>query len=324
MIRFAFLTMTFASGVLAQTPEAKPPLVLAIHGGAGAMVRARMTPEREKAYRHGLERALVAGYGVLEKGGSSLDAVETAVRALEDDPLFNAGKGAVLTAEGKAELDAAIMDGRTLAAGSVAGLTRIKNPVALARRVMAQSPHVMMVGTGAEAFAKSQGLPFVANAYFVAPDRLEAWKKLRKEKAPASTKGTVGAVALDAKGNLAAATSTGGMMNKRFGRVGDAPLIGIGTYADNGTCAISCTGWGEFFIRVVVAHDIAAQMRYQGAPLAAAAQRTLDKVRALGGDGGLIALDPKGNLAMPFNTQGMYRAFRHSDGRAEIAIFAEE
>ncbi len=324
MIRSACLLLVLVSNLLAQAPEAKSPQVLVIHGGAGAIARARMTPDQEKAYRQGLERALTAGYEVLEKGGSSLDAVETAVRVLEDDPLFNAGKGAVLTAEGKAELDAAIMDGRTLAAGSVAGLTRIKNPVTLARRVMTQSPHVMMVGTGAEAFAKTQGLAFVANAYFLTPGRLEAWKKLKKEKAPGSTKGTVGAVALDAQGNLAAATSTGGMMNKRFGRVGDAPLIGIGTYADNGTCAISCTGWGEFFIRVVVAHDIAAQMRYRGTPLAEAARRTLDKVRALGGDGGLIALDAKGNLTVPFNTQGMFRAFRHSDGRTEIAIFAEE
>ncbi len=324
MIRSTFLILALGLNLLAQAPEAKSPRVLVIHGGAGAIARARMTPDQEKAYRQGLERALAAGYEVLDKGGSSLDAVETAVRVLEDDPLFNAGRGAVLTAEGKAELDAAIMDGRTLAAGSVAGLTRIKNPVTLARRVMEQSPHVMMIGAGAEAFAKIQGLPLVANAYFVTPDRLEAWKKLQKEKAPVSTKGTVGAVALDAQGNLAAATSTGGMMNKRFGRVGDAPLIGIGTYADNGTCAVSCTGWGEFFIRVVVAHDVAAQMRYRATPLAEAARRTLDKVQALGGDGGLIALDPKGNLTMPFNTKGMYRAFRHSDGRSQIAIFAEE
>lgn len=324
MIRSACLLLVLAVSVLAQVPEAKSPRVLVIHGGAGAMARARMTPDQEKAYRQGLERALAAGYGVLEKGGRSLDAVETAVRMLEDDPLFNAGKGAVLTADGKAELDAAIMDGRTLAAGSVAGLTRIKNPVTLARRVMERSPHVMMIGAGAEAFAKTQGLPLVANAYFVTPDRLETWKKLKDEKAAGSPKGTVGAVALDAQGNLAAATSTGGMMNKRFGRVGDAPLIGVGTYADNATCAVSCTGWGEFFIRVVVAHDVAAQMRYQGTPLIEAAHRTLDKVQALGGDGGLIALDAKGTLTTPFNTKGMFRAFRHSDGQSQIAIFAGE
>lgn len=324
MIRSTSLLLILGSSLVAQTPMAESPRVLVIHGGAGAMEKAHMTPDREEAYRQGLARALEAGYAVLEKGGNGLDAVETAVRTLEDDPLFNAGKGAVLTVEGTAELDAAIMDGRTLAAGSVAGLTHVKNPITLARRVMAQSPHVMMIGAGAEAFAKAQHLPLVANAYFVTADRLEAWKKLGKGKAGGSPKGTVGAVALDAQGNLAAATSTGGMMNKRFGRVGDAPLIGIGTYADNGTCAVSCTGWGEYFIRTVVAHDVAAQMRYRGTTLAEAARLTLDKVQALGGDGGLIALDAKGNLTMPFNTKGMFRAFRHSDGRTGIAIFAEE
>lgn len=318
------LTLCLGLALGAQTPAPKPPLVLVIHGGAGTITQERMKPEKEKAYRQGLERALAAGYTVLEKGGSSLDAVEASVKVLEEDPNFNAGKGAVLTAEGRAELDAAIMDGRTLAAGSVAGIMRIQSPVGLARLVMEKSPHVMMVGEGAEAFAKQQGLPFVANAHFITQERLEAWKKLKAKEVLGSPKGTVGAVALDAKGNLAAATSTGGMMMKKFGRVGDAPLIGIGTYADNASCAVSCTGWGEFFIRTVVAHDIAAQVKYQGTPLDQAAARTLDKVKALGGDGGLIALDAKGNLTMPFNSQGMFRAFRHSDGRQQVAMYPGE
>lgn len=313
-----------ASALLPAQEAPRKPFGLAIHGGAGAIQKVRMKPEREKAYLAGLEAALQAGYAVLEKGGRSLDAVEAAVRVLEDDPLFNAGKGAVLTQDGKAELDAAIMDGRTLAAGSVAGIRTVKNPVLLARRVMEKSPHVMLMGEGAERFARSQGLPAVENASFITPERLEAWKKAKARQDKTRPKGTVGAVALDQEGNLAAATSTGGMMLKRWGRVGDAPLIGIGTYANNATCAISCTGWGEYFIRTVVAHDISAQMAYGGAGVEKAAATTLDKVKALGGDGGLIAIDAQGNVAMPFNSEGMFRAFRKSDGTRDVKLFGKE
>lgn len=300
------------------------PFGLVIHGGAGRILRSEMKPEQEKACRTGLEAALKAGYAVLESGGSSLDAVEAAVRVLEDDPSFNAGKGAVLTAEGQAELDAAIMDGRKQAAGSVAGLRHIRNPISLARKVMERSPHVMLIGDGAEAFARTQGLAFVAPDYFITPQRREAWRKAKAKAEGGDPKGTVGAVALDQQGNLAAATSTGGMMMKRWGRVGDAPLIGAGTWADNATCAVSCTGWGEFFIRTAVAHDIAARMAYGGAKLEGAAQASLDKAKALGGDGGLIALDVQGHLTLPFNTQGMFRGFRMSDGRQAVKVFGDE
>lgn len=300
------------------------PFGLVIHGGAGRILRGELKPEAEKACRAGLDAALKAGYAVLESGGSSLDAVEAAVRVLEDDPHFNAGRGAVLTAEGHAELDAAVMDGRTRGAGSVAGLRHVKNPITLARRVMEQSPHVMLIGEGAEAFAKAQQLPLVDPGYFITPERLESWKKAKAKAQGGDPKGTVGAVALDQQGHLAAATSTGGMMMKRWGRVGDAPLIGAGTWADDATCAVSCTGWGEFFIRGAVAHDIAARMAYGGAKLEAAAQESLDAVKVMGGDGGLIALDAQGRLALPFNSAGMFRGFRMSDGRSAVRLFADE
>ncbi|MDP2875982.1 MAG: isoaspartyl peptidase/L-asparaginase [Holophaga sp.] len=324
-MRFFFRTvLLLIAGNLALQAQVKRPFALVIHGGAGAITKENTAPEKERAARAGLEKALQAGYAVLEKGGTSLDAVEASVRVLEDDPNFNAGVGAVLTAEGTAELDSAIMDGRTLGAGSVAGLRHIKNPVSLARHVMEKSPHVMLIGEGAEAFAKTQGLTFVDNATFITPARLEAWKRAKAKELPGNPKGTVGAVALDQAGNLAAATSTGGMMMKKWGRVGDAPIIGIGTYADNATCAVSCTGWGEFFIRTVVAHDIAAQMAYAGTPLTKAAIQTLDKVKALGGDGGLIALDAKGTITMPFNTSGMFRAFKKSDGTQGVSLFGND
>lgn len=310
----------------AQTP--KPIFGIVIHGGAGNVTPARVAAVGEQAYRAGLEQALAAGYAILAKGGSSLDAVQAAVTAMEENPLFNAGLGATLTADGTHELDAAIMDGKTLAAGSVAGLQHVKSPVALARRVMEKTPHVMMIGAGAEAFAKAQGMALVANGSFTTPANLEALRRLRaKDKTRTellTPKDTVGAVALDQQGNLASATSTGGMLNKLPGRVGDAPLIGIGTYADNRTCAVSCTGWGEFFIRTVVAYDISAQMAYLGAPLAQAAQASLDKAMKLGGDGGLIALDAKGHLAMPFNTKGMFRAYKMSERPVYVALFGNE
>jgi beta-aspartyl-peptidase (threonine type) len=298
---------------------------MVIHGGAGTIERAKMTPEREKAYRAALEQSLKTGYDILARGGSSLDAVEAAIRVLEDNPLFNAGRGAVFTHEGTNELDSSIMDGQTLKAGAVAGLKHIANPISLARMVMEKSPHVMMEGEGAEAFAKKMGVPLVDQKYFYTEER---WKELQDKISNPSptpkgegTHGTVGAVALDKTGNLAAGTSTGGTSNKQFGRVGDSPIIGAGTYANNRTCAVSCTGDGEYFIRAVVAHNVSSMMEYRSLPVAEAAQRALDAAAKLGGKGGLIALDAKGNFAMPFNTSGMYRGRVDSDGKVTVEIF---
>jgi beta-aspartyl-peptidase (threonine type) len=300
-----------------------------------------MTPEREKAYRDALEQALKTGYSILKKGGTSLDAVEATIRVMEDSPLFNAGKGAVFTAEGTNELDAAIMDGVSLKAGSVAGLKRIKNPIALARNVMEQSPHVMMVGDGAETFARQQGLEFVDPSYFRTEHRWNQLQEAKKrEQHPASEPsqdkkpgglgddefkfGTVGCVALDQAGNLAAGTSTGGTTNKKYGRVGDAPIIGAGTYANNKTCGVSCTGTGEYFIRSVVGHDVSALMEYKGMSVKEAAELVvMDKLVKMGGDGGLIAMDNKGNIATPFNTSGMYRGYIDVNGTMVIQIYKE-
>ncbi len=317
--------------------------VLVIHGGAGTILRTQLTPEKEKAYKEALKASLMAGYEIIKKGGSSLDAVEAAVRSMEDCPLFNAGKGAVFTAEGKNELDAAIMNGRTLEAGAVAGVTVIRNPVTAARAVMEKSKHVMLTGKGAEAFAREAGLEIVDPSYFHTDDRWNGLQRARKldstrqqldhaDTAVTSAKlgaehldykfGTVGAVALDRQGNLAAATSTGGMTNKKYGRVGDAPVIGAGTYADNATCAVSCTGWGEYFIRLTVAKTVCDLMEYKGMSVKDAANELImKKVPVLGGDGGLIALDRKGNIAMPFNTAGMYRAAIKENGEWEVMIF---
>ncbi len=315
--------------------------VLVIHGGAGTISKDRMTPEREAEYKAALEEALQTGYDILKDGGSSLDAVEQTIHVLENFPLFNAGKGAVFTNEGKNELDASIMNGATGEAGAVAGVTTLKNPISAARAVMEKSEHVMMVGKGAEAFAQAQGLETVDPSYFHTEGRWQDLQRaLKRDSAAAriaSTSvvhpgvedpfkdekfGTVGCVALDNNGHLAAGTSTGGMTNKRFGRVGDAPIIGAGTFA-NEQVAVSCTGWGEFYIRNVVAYDIAALMEYKGAPLAEAAQTALDKVEADGGDGGLIALDKDGRMTMPFNTSGMYRGAITKDGKIEVYIFKD-
>jgi L-asparaginase / beta-aspartyl-peptidase len=324
----------------AQKTPALRPFGFVIHGGAGTIERSRMTPEREKAYRDKLAEALLAGFDVLKKGGACLDAVAAAITLMEDSPLFNAGKGAVFTHEGTNELDASIMDGKTLKAGAVAELKRIKNPILLARLVMEQSPHVMMVGDGAEAFAVSKGVELIDPKYFYTEER---WQQLQKQKEAERSQprkrselerelirryedhkfGTVGAVALDRAGNLGAGTSTGGISNKKFGRVGDSPIIGAGTYANNETCAVSCTGDGEYFIRSVVAHDISAGMQYGGKSVDAAAASALEKVAKIGGTGGLIALDGRGNFAMPFNTSGMYRGWVGADGQPQVFIYKD-
>jgi L-asparaginase / beta-aspartyl-peptidase len=303
---------------------------IAIHGGAGTLSRLETSAEQERLYLQGLEAALDAGFSLLERGGSSLDAVTAAVVSLEDNPLFNAGCGAVLTRDGLVELDASVMDGRTLAAGAVCGIKHIRNPITLARRIMERSPHVMLVGEGAEEFARAEGMELVSNEYFRTPIRQQQLHRLLQGAAekendlvalPADAKGTVGAVALDARGNVAAATSTGGMTGKRWGRVGDSPIIGAGTYASNTGCAVSATGHGEYFIRTVVAHDICAQMQYAGLSLGEAVRGTLARMKALGGNGGVVAIAPNGDIALEFNSDGMFRGARSSSGRRELAIY---
>ncbi len=325
-----------------QSPQ-NPKLGFMIHGGAGVIRRGSLTPEREKEYRAKLEEAVLAGYKALQDGKTSLDAVETAIKILEDSPLFNAGKGAVFTADGKNELDAAVMDGKNLMAGSVAGLHKVKNPITLARAVMEKSPHVMMVGNGAETFAKEMNIELVDEKYFWTQERWDSLQKIikqEKEKAekkeegktsqinlreePANKFGTVGAVALDKNGNLAAGTSTGGMTYKKYGRVGDVPIIGAGTYANNDTCAISATGWGEFFIRLGVARDISALMEYRALPVQQAADQVIQqKLQKAGGDGGVIAIDKFGNMAISFNSEGMYRAYINNEGKPVVEIYKD-
>jgi beta-aspartyl-peptidase (threonine type) len=307
---------------------------LAVHGGAGTIERSNMTPQKEREYRGGLERALKAGYEILSRGGSSLDATEGAVRVLEDDPRFNAGRGSVFTSAGTNEMDASIMDGNTLKAGAVGSLKHIKNPISLARLVMEKSPHLMLDCAGAEAFAKANGIELVNQKYFFTQERWDALQKIKAAekhrtggvgKIPVITDqdrhGTVGAVALDKDGNLAAATSTGGTTNKLPGRIGDTPVIGAGTYANNQTCAVSCTGDGEYFIRAVAAHEVSALMKYRGMTLQDAAQTALDSVKQLGGTGGLIAIDRNGDIALPFNTNGMYRGYIDPNGKFVVEIY---
>ncbi len=295
---------------------------LVIHGGAGTITREKMTPEREAAYRERLTAALEAGYAVLSDGGTALDAVEAAIIPMEDSPLFNAGKGAVFNTEGMNELDASIMDGRTLAAGAVAGVHQIKNPIRLARLVMEESPHVLMSGEGAEIFGSEFGIETVTPDYYFTQRRWDAMQRAKEKEAQAKEHGTVGAAALDQHGNLAAGTSTGGITNKKFGRIGDSPIIGAGTYADNRTCAVSCTGDGEYFIRIAVAHDISALMAYRHLSLQAATELVvLDKLVEIGGDGGVIGIDHQGHIAMTFNTAGMYRGYVDQDGQVTVEIF---
>ncbi|MCS6820751.1 MAG: isoaspartyl peptidase/L-asparaginase [Microscillaceae bacterium] len=309
--------------------------VIVIHGGAGTIRKADMPPEKEKEVHEALAKALRIGYQTLENGGTSLDAVEQTIIFLENHPLFNAGVGSVLNNKAQPELDASIMNGATLEAGAVAGVSRIKQPISAAKLVMQKSPHVFMIGKGAEQFAKEQGLEMVKPNYFITPEQINQLKKLQKrlkdqkknQKASLSPNqeigkfGTVGCVALDKAGNLAAGTSTGGMINKRYGRVGDAPIIGAGTYADNNSCAVSATGHGEYFIRANVAFRIAALKTMQNLSLQQAAQQALDLVQKLGGSGGVIALDREGNIAMPFNTDGMYRGYIDKNKRMETLLY---
>ncbi|MDF7647914.1 isoaspartyl peptidase/L-asparaginase [Pantoea sp. Acro-805] len=316
--------------------------VIAIHGGAGAITRAAMSAEKEQHYRQQLNAIVTAGQQILAAGGSALDAVTEAVRLLEECPLFNAGKGAVFTHQGTHELDASIMDGRTLDVGAVAGVSHIRNPVLTARKVLENSPHVLFIGAGAEAFAAEQGLEQVDADFFSTPER---WEQLQRALGsqqmlldhdgaaqshgddpldPDRKFGTVGAVALDLQGNLAAATSTGGMTNKQAGRVGDSPLVGAGCYANNETVAVSCTGTGEVFIRTLAAYDVSAQMEYGGRTLQQATANVIhDKVQELEGSGGLIAIDSHGNVALPFNSEGMYRGFAYVGGEVEVAIYRD-
>lgn len=320
-------------GQITQTPL---DYALVLHGGAGTIKPDKMDEKTKAAYEQALNEALQIGQNILESGGSSLDAVEQVIVYLENNPLFNAGKGAVFTHEGRNELDASIMDGSTHKAGAVGGVTKVKNPIRAARAVMEKSPHVLLTSKGADQFALEHGLDTVAPEYFYTERRWKSLqRRLKKEKQKAKQRetqlgetleeqahkfGTVGCVALDRNGNLAAGTSTGGMTNKRWNRLGDSPIIGAGTYADNQTCAVSCTGHGEFFIREAVAHDVSARMKYLGESVEEAANHIINKLADMGGDGGLIAVDKYGNVAMPFNTSGMYRAYVTPKKR-EVKIF---
>ncbi len=312
---------------------------IVIHGGAGTILKENMSDSLEATYKAKLEEAISIGYEILKNGGTSLEAVTHTINVMEDSPLFNAGKGAVFTHDGSNELDASIMDGATLNAGAVAGVKHIKNPIDLARDVMQKSEHVMLYGAGAEEFAQTLGYKMMDTTYFYTKNRYESLQRvLEKEKEKNEKKvsfedpyiknskfGTVGCAALDKHGNLAAGTSTGGMTNKCWNRIGDAPIIGAGTYANNATCAVSSTGWGEYFIRAVVAYDISALMEYKGMSLQDAAKEVIQKkVPALGGDGGIVAIDKDGNVAMEFNTSGMYRATMNSEGELIIKIYKEE
>ena len=307
---------------------------IVIHGGAGTMSREEMTKEMDSIYRKKLEEVIKVGYSILKNGGTSQEAVEKSINLMEDSSLFNAGKGAVLNSNGEIELDASFMDGKTLNAGAIVGVKTIKNPISAAIKVMENSPHVMFFGKGAEQFSMMQGLEIVDPNYFFTQKRIDELKKIKLKENKSSfinneikniKYGTVGCVALDKKGNLAAGTSTGGMTNKKWNRIGDVPIIGAGNYANNKTCAISATGWGEFFIRNVVAHDISALMEYKGLRISEASKIVInEKVAKLGGDGGVIGIDKNGNIAMEMNTNGMYRAHMNSNGDLVVKIYNDE
>ncbi len=311
-----------------------------LHGGAGTLLKEHMTDSLEAAYKEVLTIAVTTGYSILNNGGSSLDAIAASIKIMEDSPLFNAGKGAVFTHHETNELDASVMVGHTLDAGAVSGVTRVKNPIDLAIKIMTDSPHVMLSGEGAEQFASENGIELVDPSYFYTENRFRSLQRIKESERTEldhdgkisfinseiknSKFGTVGAAALDKHGNLAAGTSTGGMTNKKWNRIGDAPIIGAGTYANNATCAVSSTGWGEYFIRAVVAHDISALMEYKGLSLENAAREVIQKkVPALGGDGGIVAIDKDGNMVAEFNTSGMYRASINAHGEINIGIYKE-
>ncbi len=322
--------------------EMQPTFGIVIHGGAGTILKENMTDSLEKAYKLKLEEAIRVGHEILENGGTAMEAVTKTINIMEDSPLFNAGKGAVFTHDETNELDASVMDGATLDAGAVAGVTTIKNPINLALEVMNNSPHVLLAGKGAEIFAQERGFEIMDPSYFFTENRFQSLQRVKeKELKTASVSssspssfdpyiknskfGTVGCAALDKNGNLAAGTSTGGMTNKRWNRIGDAPIIGAGTYANNATCAVSSTGWGEYFIRAMVAHDISAMMEYKGVSLEEAAVEVIqNKVPELGGNGGIVAIDKDGNVSMEFNTAGMYRAHMNAEGVLVIGIYGEE
>ncbi len=331
LVFLAVLLTFILSACSNDKPDTEKKYGIVIHGGAGSIVPGRYSSEQEEEFEKKLAEALEAGYEILENGGSSLDAVEAAVIILEDSPYFNAGKGAVFTASGINELDAAIMNGENLQAGAVAGLHHIKNPISLARAVMEKSEHVMMISDGAEQFAEQNGFELIDPEYFFVQERWDSLQKiLQREKESSKNNGeekfgTVGAVALDKNGNLAAATSTGGMTNKKFGRVGDVPIIGAGTYANNKTCAVSATGQGEYFIRLNVAHDISALMEYNNISLVDAANDVIhNKLENLGGTGGVIAIDKNGKIAMPFNTPGMFRGYKLNNENPVVLLFKEQ
>ena len=330
------LLLTAALALASGQAVAADNFAIAIHGGAGTITRDSMTPEREAQYEAKLQEAVNAGYAVLEKGGDSMDAIVVAIQILEESPLFNAGRGAVYTWDGHHELDASIMNGATREAGAVASVKTVKSPIALAREVMEESVHVMLSGEGAEAFGKQQGLELVDNSYFNTDARFKALQRMKKQVGNPQDKtawahmddnfkyGTVGAVALDKHGNLAAGTSTGGMTGKRWGRIGDAPIIGAGTWADNDSCAVSATGHGEYFIRYHVAADVCSRMKYQQLDVVTAGDTVIhDVLLPAGGTGGVIIVDKDGNVHMPFNTEGMYRAKRQAGGQAEVAIYKD-
>ena len=338
LLLFTFFCL-LGCNTLQMNKKKHPPIAIAIHGGASNIKKMNLTAEEESAYTTTLSAALDSGYAILQAGGSSIDATTAAVRILEDLPLFNAGKGSVIAHNGSIEMDAAVMDGATLRCGAVAGIRTAKNPVSAARKVMENGQFVLLSGAGADEFARENGIEIVDTSYFYTPFRREQWEKARKKKGTELDNdsrggvqpidelevekfGTVGCVALDVKGNLAAATSTGGLVNKRYDRIGDSPLIGAGTYADNQTCAVSCTGRGEDFIRLVIAYDIAARMRYEKQSLHIAANRAiLQDLKNAGGRGGCIALDRNGNIAMPFTTSGMFRGSVGTNGKKSVAIY---
>ena len=319
-MRFTFFLLLTSFFFGCETNDVEFAIV--IHGGAGTILKENMSDEMENAYIQKIEEAINAGYNILENNGSSIDAVEATIKILENSELFNAGKGSVLSNTGIVEMDASIMRGDNLNAGAISGVTTIKNPISAARLVMEKSEHVYLSGKGAEAFAKYENLEIVENEYFITERRLNSLRNAKKRDSLADNKyGTVGCVALDSDGNITSGTSTGGMTNKKWNRIGDVPIIGAGTYANNKTCGISSTGWGEYFIRNVVAYDISSQMEYNNSSIQSASKNTLKKVKDLGGSGGVVGLDSKGNITMDFNTEGMYRGYKKSNGDFKIKIY---